>query len=148
MEMFNNETDMGKAILKANYLEDEVKIPDITKLALASIIPLVGIDWPKKVHRGKGLQVEAIGMIAKVIWRAFPKQATITLELLKKENRENLLRILTHQGELHKWARKQGINLEYEEIKILQEEPIKSDGMVDSPAATMGIYFHEVRKGS
>ena len=55
MEMFNNETDMGKAIFKATYLEDEVKIPDITKLALVSIIPLVGIDWPKKVHSGKGL---------------------------------------------------------------------------------------------
>ena len=42
VEMFNNETDMGKAIFKATYLEDEVKIPDITKLAPRSIIPLVG----------------------------------------------------------------------------------------------------------
>ena len=52
VEMFNNETDMGEAIFKATYLEDEVKIPDITKLAPASIIPLVGIDWTKKLHRG------------------------------------------------------------------------------------------------
>ena len=147
VDMFNNETDMGEAIFKATYLEDEVKIPDITKIALASIIPLVGIDWPKKVHSGKGLQVEVIGMIAKVMWRAFPKQAMITLELLKKEDRENLLRILTQQGELHEWARKQGIKLEYEEIKILQEELIKSDEEADSPAAVMGIHLHEVRKG-
>ena len=87
VEIFNNETDMGKAIFKATYLEDEVKIHDITKLAPATIITLVGIDWPKKVQISKGLQMEAIGMIAKVMWRAFPKQATITLELLKKENR-------------------------------------------------------------
>ena len=85
--MLNNETDMGEAIFKVTYLEDEVKIPDITKLAPASIIPLVGIDWTKKVHSGKGLQVEVIGMIAKVMWHAFPKQAMITLELLKKEDR-------------------------------------------------------------
>ena len=79
------------------------------------------------MHSGKGFQFEVIGMIAKVMWRAFPKQAMIALELLKKEDRENLLRILTQQGELHKWAKKQGIKLEYEEIKILQEEPIESD---------------------
>ena len=39
VEMFNNETDMGKSIFKATYLEDEVKSPDITKLAPVSIIP-------------------------------------------------------------------------------------------------------------
>ena len=94
------------------------------------------------MHSGKGLQVEVIGMIAKVMWRTFPKQATITLELLKKENRENLLRILTQQGELHEWAEKQGIKLEYEEIKILQEEPIESDEEADCPAAMMDIYLH------
>ena len=127
IEMFNNETDMGEAIFKATYLEDEVKIPDITKIAPANIIPLVGIDWPKRVHSGKGLQVEVIGMIAKVMWRAFPKQAVITLELLKKEDMESLLRILTQQGELHEWAKRQGIKLEYEEIKIIQKETIESD---------------------
>ena len=84
VEMFNNETDMSEAIFKAMYLEDEVKILDITKKAPASILPLVGIDWPKKIHIGKGLQVEVIGLIAKVMWRAFPKQSNITLELLKK----------------------------------------------------------------
>ena len=99
------------------------------------------------MHSGKGLQVEVIRMIAKVMWHAFPKQAEITLELLKKEDRENLLRILTQQGELHKWAKKQGIKLEYEEIKILQEEPIESDEENDIPATLMGIHLHEVRKG-
>ena len=68
VEMFNNETDMSEAIFKATYLEDEVKIPDITKIALASILSLVGIDWPKKVHSVKGLQVEVIGLMAKVMW--------------------------------------------------------------------------------
>ena len=58
--MFNNETDMSKAIFKATYLEDEVKLPDVSKIAPANILPLVGIYWPKKVHSGKGLQVEVI----------------------------------------------------------------------------------------
>ena len=65
VEMCNNETDMSEAIFKAMYLEDEVKLPDATRIALASILPLVGIDWPKKVQSGKGLQVEVIGLIAK-----------------------------------------------------------------------------------
>ena len=86
-------------------------------------------------------------MIAKVMWRAFPKQAEITLELLKKEDRENLLRILTQQGELHEWAKRQGIKLEYAEIKIFQEDSIESDEVNDSPATLMGIHLHEVRKG-
>ena len=67
VEMFNNETDMREAIFNATYLEYEVKILDITKIAPVSILPLVGIDWPKKVHSGKGLQVEVIGLIAKVM---------------------------------------------------------------------------------
>ena len=57
VEMFNNKTDMSEEIFKATYLEDEVKLPDVTKIAPANILQLVGIDWPKKVHSGKGLQV-------------------------------------------------------------------------------------------
>ena len=50
------------------YLKDEVKLPDVSKIAPANILPLVGIDWTKKVHSGKGLQVEVIKLIAKVMW--------------------------------------------------------------------------------
>ena len=63
MEMFNSETELGESIFKATYLEDEVKVGDTKKVAPASILPIVGIDWPKKVHQGNGLQDEIIALI-------------------------------------------------------------------------------------
>ena len=108
----------------------------------------MGIDWPKKVHSGKGLQVEVIELIAKVMWRAYPRQANITLELLKKESRENLFKIFTQEGALYEWSDKHGISLEHEVITLLQEERVDSDDEEDSTAAVMGICLHEVRKGS
>ena len=44
-------------------------------------------------------------------------------------------------------GKRQGIKMEYEEIKILQEEHIGSNEETDSPAFLMGINLHEIRKG-
>ena len=52
MEMFNSETELGEAIFKANYLKDEVKVDDTKKISPASILPIVGIDWTKKIIKG------------------------------------------------------------------------------------------------
>ena len=79
----------------------------------------MGIDWPKKLHSGKGIQVQVNEFIAKVMWGAFPSQANIALELLKKENRENILKIFTQEEALYAWSDKQGISLEYEAITLL-----------------------------
>ena len=57
------------------------------------------------------------------------------------------MKILTQQGKLHEWARKQGICLEYEEIKVMQEERVERDDETNSPVAMMGIHLQEVRKG-
>ena len=32
IDMFNNETEMSETIFKATYLEDEVKLPEVSKL--------------------------------------------------------------------------------------------------------------------
>ena len=69
VDMFNNETGMSEAIFKATYLEDEVKIADESKIAPENILPIVGVDWPKKVHHGKGIQVQLIKLIAKFMWQ-------------------------------------------------------------------------------
>ena len=51
IEMFNNEMDMSEDILKAIYLEDEVKIEDMKMMTPANILPLVGNEWIKRVGR-------------------------------------------------------------------------------------------------
>ena len=53
------------------------------------------------------------------------------MELLKKENRENLLKILTQEGVLYEWAGKHGIHLEYEEVKFVLEERVEIDNKED-----------------
>ena len=65
--MFNNETDMSEAIFKATYLEDEVRIENMEKMAPANILLMVVIDWIKRVHNWQELKIEVIGMIAKVM---------------------------------------------------------------------------------
>ena len=87
-------------------------------------------------------------MIAKVLWRIYPRQAGITLEMLKKEQREGLLQIFTQEGKLYEWATKKGIALEYVDMSILPEEEIETDDEDESPALIMGLHLKEVRKGN
>ena len=58
------------------------------------------------------------------------------------------MKIFTQEGVLYEWLDKHGILLEYEEVKFIREEKLKSENEEDSPAAVMRICLHEVRKGS
>ena len=90
-------------------------------MAPANILPLVAYDWTKRVHYGKGLQVQVIEMIAKVMWRVYPKQAPIVLELLKNEENDMLLKIFVQEGALVEWAGKQGTKLVEVQIELFQD---------------------------
>ena len=116
-------------------------------MAPAKILPLIGTDWIKRVQHGKRLNIDAIEMIAKVMWRFYPKQAPIVLELLKKEENDSLLKIFVQEGAPSEWSDKQGIKLVEVQIKLLQDEEVDSDDEEEKPAKAMGLKLKEVRSG-
>ena len=70
VKIFNDEMDMGEAIFKATYLEDELKIENENEVPPAEILPLIGTEWKKEMNQGEGVRDQLVEMIAKLLWRA------------------------------------------------------------------------------
>ena len=51
IEIFNDEIAMDKAIFKAKYLEDKVKVGEGQVVTTANMIPLIGTAWAKKANQ-------------------------------------------------------------------------------------------------
>ena len=114
--MFNDEVTMAEAIFKATYLEDENKNSDEEVVTPANKLSLIGTKWGKKVASEEGGKETLIKLIAKVLWRGYHDQAEVAIALLKKEDKNKLLRIFGKKGELQEWAQKKGINLKYNKL--------------------------------
>ena len=59
----------------------------------AEILPLTGTEWMKKVNQDEGFRDQLVEMIAKLLWRAYHKHALTAIELLKKEDKDKILKI-------------------------------------------------------
>ena len=93
IDIFNDEMAMAEAIFKATYLEDEMKVGEVEVVTPANMLSLIGTAWAKKVNQEEGGKEHLIKLIAKVLWRGYHKHAAIAIELLKKEDTGNLLKI-------------------------------------------------------
>ena len=78
-------------------------------------------------------------MIAKVLWRVYHKQALLAIELLKKEDKDKMLKIFGQRGELQEWAEKKGIKLKYTKLEVFPEENELEGVKEETPAEAVGL---------
>ena len=148
VEIFNSKVAVSEAILKATYIEDKVKVGENNRVTPGNIIPLIGMEWSKKVHQGEKVKETLIKEIAKVLWIVYHKQAAIAIELLKKESKDMLLRVFGQEGVIQEWADKQGITLKYEQVDVFPEKAIQEGKDEATQAEKMGLKLKELLEGN
>ena len=67
LEMFNCKVAMSEALFKATYLGDKVNTENEEKVVPCDFVPLIGNEWPKKMHGIRGVKENVIEMMAKVM---------------------------------------------------------------------------------
>ena len=97
------------------------------------------------MHGNRGVIENFIEIMAKVIWRVYPEQAAIVLWLIKKVEKENLIMMLTQEGKISKWAKSQGIKLEFKRIVLLQQDDVVEERKGVNPAESMGLKLSELK---
>ena len=146
MEMFNDEVMMAKAIFKATYIEDGNENSDEEVVTSANKLSLIGTKWGKKLTSAEGGKETLVELKAKLLWRGYYDQAEVAIALLKKEDKNKLLRIFGKKGELQEWAQKKGINLTYNKLEIFHGDTEMVDEGEGTPAEAMQLTLGELKK--
>ena len=100
----------------------------------------------KKVTSEEGGKETLIELIAKVLWRGYHDQVEVTIALLKKEDKNKLLRIFCKKGELQEWAQQKGINLKYIKLEVFPEDSGVDESGEGTPAEAMNLDLSELKK--
>ena len=78
--------------------------------------------------------------------RGYHDQAEVAIALLKKEDKNKLLRIFGKKGELQEWAQQKGINLKYNKLEVFPEDIEMADGGEGTPVEAMELSLGELKK--
>ena len=68
--------------------------------------------------------------------------------MIKKENKDALLRIFFQEELLQEWAEKQGIKLKYEHLDVYPDKTIQEGEDEATPAERMGLRLKELWEGN
>ena len=100
-------------------------------------LSLIDTKWGKKVTSDEGGKETLIKLIVKVLWRGYHDQAEVAIALLKKEDKNKLLRIFGKKGEIQEWTQKKEINLKCNRLEIFHGETEMVDEGEGTPAEVM-----------